>query len=388
LRPVRTPVRGDPVKIRLLVDSSEYWTALREDLAGARERIYVQTLSFEDDEVGRGLAHELLASRALDRRMLVDASIDLVLRDRVLYRPRNFFDPELRAHVAGTQRLVDRLCVGGVPVRKTNGMGPLFAGFFSRNHKKLVVLDRAVAYTGGINFCRHNFDWHDVMLRMEGEDVADFLAADFLDTWQGRNRHAIRSFGVNEVHLLDGATNAAAFEPILRLIDSAAREIVIHSPYFTFPFLDRIIGAARRGVRVTLLTPERNNWRLITPYVLWHAQREGFRVHRYPGRMSHVKALLIDDILVVGSCNFDYISYAGHQEIMLVIRESTVIDAFRRTVLEPDLAAAPLWRGSPNPVAGALSNALLRLTGGLGASITRLAPPKRIVAASEHHPVS
>jgi cardiolipin synthase len=375
------------VKIRVLVDSSEYWDVLRQDLAGARERVYVQTLSFEDDEVGRALAAELLAARAPDRRMLVDASIDLVLRDRVLYRPRNLFDADLRAHVAGTQRLVDRLCVGGVPVRKTHGMGPLFAGFFSRNHKKLVVIDRTVAYTGGINFCRHNFAWHDVMLRMEGEEVADFLAVDFLETWEGRNRHAVRSFGVNDVHLLDGATNAAAFEPILRLIESAAREIVIHSPYLTFPFLDAIIRAARRGVPVTLLTPERNNWRLVTPYVLWRTRREGFRVHRYPGRMSHVKALLIDESLVLGSCNFDYVSYAGHQEILLVVREPSVIDAFRRSVLEPDLAAAPLWQGSPNPVTGALSHAFLRFTSWVGASTTRLVPPKRIVAASEHHPV-
>jgi len=375
------------LKIDLLVDSSAYWEALRRDLAGARERVYVQTLSFEDDEVGRGIADELLASPARDRRLLVDAFIDLVLKDRFLYRPRNLLDAELRAHARSTQQLVDRVCSGGVPVRKTHGMRPKFAGFFSRNHKKLVVIDRAVAYTGGINFCQHNFDWHDLMVRMEGEDVVDFLAADFLATWEGRNRHAVRSFAGTEVHLLDGLSNPAAFQPLLELIDGASREIVVHSPYVTFPFLDRISAAARRGVPVTLLTPESNNWRLIASYVLWHAKQEGFRVHRYRGRMSHLKALLIDDALVLGSCNFDFISYRAHAEILLVVRDRGVIEEFRRAVLQPDLDAAPLWHGSPSAVAGALAHAALRVTSEVGVALTRLSPPVPVVAASEHHSV-
>jgi cardiolipin synthase len=375
------------VRIRILVDSAEYWDALRHDLASARERVYVQTLSFEADDVGRAIAAELLSSRAPDRRLLIDAYIDVVLRDRIRYLPRNLLDPELRTLAGDTRRLIDHLCEGGVPVRKTHGMGLLFAGFLSRNHKKLVVVDRNVVYTGGINFSQHNFDWHDVMIRMEGADIADFLAADFLDVWEGRSRHQVRVFDGTEVHLLDGRTNAAAFEPMLELIDSATHEIFIHSPYITFPFLDRIVAAGRRGVRVTLVTPERNNWPLVSSYVLWHARRGGFAVHRYHGRMSHLKALLVDDALVLGSCNFDYISYAGHQEIVLVIREPEVVDEFRRRVLEPDLAAAPPWHGRTSRLAGELADAILRVISRVGAALTRLTPPERIVSASEHHPV-
>jgi cardiolipin synthase len=373
------------MQVEILVDSAAYWDRLRRDLATARERVYIQTMSFEDDEVGRAIAAELLASRAPDRRMLVDAYIDVVLRDRIRYLPRNLLDADMRAHARGTQRLVDTLCKGGVPVRKTHGLGPLFLGFLSRNHKKLIVVDRTVAYTGGINFCRHNFDWHDVMIRMESQDVADFLAAEFVDGWEGRSRHQVRTFDGTEIHLLDGLSNAVAFEPILRLIDSAAREIVVHSPYVTFPFLDRIVAAGRRGVRVTLITPASNNWPVIGSYVLWHARRGGFAVHRYEGRMSHVKALLVDDVLVLGSCNFDYVSYSGHQEIILVMRDPSVVGEFRRVVLEPDLAAAPLWRGAVSDRTGALADAVLRGVSRVGAAVTRLLPPEPVVSASEHH---
>lgn len=378
------------MKVELLVDSAAFWSALRRDIASARERVYVQTFSFEDDDVGRALAAELLASRARDKRLVIDAFIDWALRDRTLYRPSAYFDRSLRAHAAATRQLVAHLCSSGVPVRKTNAMGRFYSGFFARNHKKLVVVDGAIAYVGGINFCQHNFDWHDLMVRFESEEIAEFLAADFLGTWEGTNRHGRRAVGDVEVHVLDGDTNAEAFAPILALIASARREIVVHSPYVTFPFLDGVIKARRRGVPVTLLTPEKNNVAVVAAYVLWHAEREGFRVHRYRGRMTHLKALLVDDVLVLGSSNFDYMSYAGHQEILVVVRDRAVVADFRRLVLEPDLAGAPLWPGTAHVLAGMLSDAFLRVVGRLGTAFTHLLPPERIVAcepiatASEH----
>jgi phosphatidylserine/phosphatidylglycerophosphate/cardiolipin synthase-like enzyme len=62
-------------------------------------------------------------------------------------------------------------------------------------------------------------------------------------------------------------------------------------------------------------------------------------VRLYDGRMSHIKAMLVDDeALVVGSSNFDYLSFHTHQEMIAIVRNPEVVAQYRRDVLEPDLA--------------------------------------------------
>lgn len=58
----------------------------------------------------------------------------------------------------------------------------------------------------------------------------------------------------------------------------------------------------------------------------------------YPGRMNHLKAMLVDGrSLIVGSSNFDFLSFHFLQEIVAVIRDPAVISEFRDNVLDPDL---------------------------------------------------
>ena len=55
--------------------------------------------------------------------------------------------------------------------------------------------------------------------------------------------------------------------------------------------------------------------------------------------MSHIKAMLVDDeALVVGSSNFDYLSFHTHQEVLAIVRSPEVIAQYKRDVLDPDLA--------------------------------------------------
>jgi cardiolipin synthase A/B len=349
------------VTIELTVGGAEFWERLREDIRNARVSVRIQTLSMEGDRAGLALAAELLDSAAPDRRLLIDSYTRYILSDRFLYAPRNWLDPALRDEARRTWGMVDELRHGGVGVQFTNPPGALLRRIAARDHKKLALIDDQIAYLGGINFSEHNFAWHDMMLRFADPELTRFLAADFDATWAGRNQNLSAVFGEIEVHLLNGQASGDSFDTLFRAIDAAEREIHIHSPYLSFPFVERLAEARGRGVSVHILTPDRNNYQTIKDYLLWKASGAGIDLWLYPERMMHLKAMLIDDrTLIMGSANFDWLSFRFCQEVVALIRDPHVIRQFRERILEPDLAASSRFSGPVKPLRGRLAEAQLR----------------------------
>jgi cardiolipin synthase A/B len=327
------------MKIELLVDFQEFWTRLSEDIRTAEKSLFVQTFALEGDSTGRQLSEALLSSSAPDRRILADSFTRVVLSDRFKYSPSALLDRGLRDEARQTISMRNELVSAGVQVRFTNAYGPTPRRLLSRNHKKLIVVDERTAYVGGINFSDHNGAWHDMMLRIEDTTAVQFLREDFLVTWGGDNRVAEKPFDGIEILTTDGKANRAVFQRVLDLVDAARQSIFIESPYVTFPFYERLREATRRGVRVMVLTPEHNNWRFFQNYARLESARSGVDLRFYRGRMSHLKAMLIDDeCLVAGSSNFDYLSYRIHQELIALITVPELIADFRERVMIPDLA--------------------------------------------------
>jgi cardiolipin synthase len=329
------------MNIELLVDSGEFWARLRTDLADARESAYLQTFSFEGDRVGTALGRRLESCAAKDRRLLVDGYSLLYHNDRVIPGPA-WADRSFRREVMLTHRWVDRLRTSGVGVRFGKPIGPTPLALLRRSHKKLAVFDERVAYLGGINFCDHNFAWHDMMLRVEDPDLARHLAEDFRASWSEESLASDRSFGPLRILSLDGRSNPAGFTPVVEAITQAREGIDVVSAYLSPPFTGHLAAAAARGVRVRILTPALNNKPSLARYVRYAAVRYGFEVIRYPGRMNHMKAMIIDDdLLIVGSSNFDGMSYHILEELVVMTRDPAVRAAFRDRVWDPDTAHDP-----------------------------------------------
>ena len=327
------------MKIELLIDFPEFWARLSEDIRAAAKSVFVQTFALEGDTTGGLLAAALLSSPAPDRRILADSFTRVVLSDRFKYSPAALFDRELRDEARQTIEMRSELTSAGVEIRFTNAYGPTPRRLLSRNHKKLIVVDNSVAYVGGINFSDHNGAWHDMMLRIEDANTVKFLREDFLQTWNGENRVARETTNGVEILTTDGRANRAVFQRLLDLIDGARQSIFVESPYVTFPFYERLREATRRGVRVMVVTPERNNWRFFQNYARLESARSDIDLRLFRGRMSHLKAMLIDDeCLIAGSTNFDYLSYRIHQELIALISIPEVIAEFRERVMIPDLA--------------------------------------------------
>jgi cardiolipin synthase A/B len=323
-------------KYELLVGSAAFLARASQDMIAARQRVLVQAMTFEGDAAGQSVAAAIGASPAIDRRVLVDDYTRHVINDRFLAMTR---DPALHAEAAATTAMFEALLSGGTGVRVTNPVGRNPLRYPLRNHKKLLVIDQT-AYLGGINFSDHNFEWHDLMVRVEDPAVAAWCAAGFEADWAGKPQ--ARAGVLPGIELIDatGQGNPAAFAPVVAALSSARRSLEVVSAYPTFPFVDAMAVSAQNGAEVRLYTPRPNNKPIVRDYLLAVAERSGIALRLTP-MMTHAKAALIDgEALVLGSSNFDFVSNRTNSEYVAIIRDAGLIAAFEREVLVPLRAGA------------------------------------------------
>lgn len=222
-----------------------------------------------------------------------------------------------------------------------------FTRFDLRLHRKLVLVDCKVAYTGSLNLVdpRHFKQnagvgqWVDAMVRVRGP-VVEPLAILFLSDWAFATEIADeRLREVSDVHPVRPAGSAAmqvipsgpgleggrVDQVLLTTIYRARNRIVLTSPYFIphEPLLAALIGAAQRGVAVELVIPER-----VDSWLAHNAGRAflrdllaaGVRVHLFRGGLLHTKSVLVDDTWgLFGSLNLDPRSLFLNFELTLAI---------------------------------------------------------------------
>jgi cardiolipin synthase A/B len=269
-------------------------------------------------------------------------------------------------------------------VHWTNPVGVLLLRFVGRNHKKLVLVDDRIAYVGGFNLCDHNLSWHDVMLRVEDERLGAFLRDDVRATLRGENLAHRGDFGGIEILMLDGIGNLRLCEPVLELIRGARESIVVQSPYVTSPFYQYLAQAVSRGVSVTVIAPEQNNKPRLKDYIQRAAGEAGIALRLYTSRMSHLKAMIVDDTaLVVGSSNFDYFSFEVQQKAVAIVRDPLVVREYHDTALAADLARCVAPTRTISPAWQSWRERALRVGARLAVRLhCRLDPARRVLRES------
>lgn len=336
-------------RYQLLVGSGDFWAQASRDLATAQVRVAVQAMTFEADAAGRSVADAILASPAAVRRVLVDDYSRNVINDTML--PLPFRPADVLAEARDTLAMFDHMNAAGVPVRVTNPVLGHLLRYPLRNHKKLLVMD-SVAHIGGINFSDHNFAWHDLMLRIEDAEIADFLVRDFDNDWAGTPRGVSATFGDIELVCFDGDTNGRLMQPLIDLVANASRSVEMVSAYPTMPFVGAMARAARNGAQVTIYSPAPNNKPVIRDYLSGIAGPAGIQLRLLP-QMTHTKAMLIDgEALVLGSSNFNFASHRTSSDIVAIVRNAGLIAEFEARLLGPARASSfaiaeariPAWR--------------------------------------------
>ena len=215
-----------------------------------------------------------------------------------------------------------------------------------RLHRKMVLVDDRVAVVGGMNLAREYMGptplpgrWVDVSMRIEGPAVGD-LAAVFRSDWAFASGEKLGALPVVEggpapvaagadteaLQVVPSGPDAASdriYDALLTGIFRAEKRLYIATPYFVpDDALDRALTlAARRGVDVRVLVPERSNHRLADLAGASHLRllaEAGARVQLYLPGMLHAKVVILDDDLaLVGSANVDMRSLFLDYEVAL-----------------------------------------------------------------------
>lgn len=223
-----------------------------------------------------------------------------------------------------------------------------------RNHRKLLIIDGKVGFTGSQNFIdssynkkgniRRGLHWKDLMVRFEGPIVAGIDALFATDWYCETDELILREHDVprpvKESPIdaqvvpsgpgFEGENNLRLFNA---LVYAATKQVIITSPYFVpdGSMLCAITTAAQSGLDVQLFASEIGD-----QAVVYHAQRSyyeellraGVRIWLYKApTVLHAKFFTIDDeVAVVGSSNMDMRSFALDLEISVMVRGRTIMD--------------------------------------------------------------
>lgn len=315
-------------RVDVLTTGSATFDAIVRAISEARTHVHVLYYIFEPDVTGTRIRDALIerARAGVNVRLLLDAVGSSKARHKKSFlRPLReagaeiaFFNPPGLAQLAG--RLLN-----------------------FRNHRKIVVTDGVVGFTGGINVTDKENDavtseraWRDTHVRLQGPCVA-WLQLVFLEDWCYATGTALRSEGLFPVQgdatgplvqILDSgpdkeqeAIKAAYFSAIT----AAERRVLVTSAYFVpdEAILFALQAAALRGVEVRVLVPETSDSATVSAAARSYYDdllRAGVHIHEYQPRMLHAKTLVVDDALaVIGTANFDNRSFRLNFEVTALI---------------------------------------------------------------------
>jgi len=322
----------------VLVDSGNFMLKLEQEVIKAKKSVYIQAMSFEGDEAGKSLIEILLKSNAKDIRLCIDSYSKLVINDQFIYSLRYLKSPKFRETIRNTKQFIEAAKSKGIQIKYTNPLGFLFLKYPRRNHKKMIVIDGEKMFIGGINFSNHNFEWHDFMLYLEKKSLSQTIEKDFLKTWSGTNQSIEINDGLSKIFFFDGYKSKYVYDEFFKHISSARKSINVLSPYVSNPLLSFIKNKVSKEVSVKIITPSVNNKSIFKHLLVRELKHKYFKLLEYQKGMSHLKAILIDDEkLIIGSSNFDFISYYYEQEVVLVTTAEEIVEEFKNKILEPDL---------------------------------------------------
>lgn len=352
-------------RVELLVDGGATYDALLTAIAGARDHVHLEYYIYEPDRIGTAVRDALVerARAGVRVRLLLDA-----MGSRRV--SRRFLRPLLEA--GGEHAWFHPV---QLPVLWRRPWLNL------RTHRKLVVIDGALGFTGGINVSDDQDErvrpgaYRDLHVRLEG-DVVQALAVTFLEDWAyatGRPapaplRPTPQPGTVASQVLVSGPDSS--LEAIHRMhvsaIHAAVRRVWLVTPYFVPGEAARmaLTSAALGGLDVRVLVPRRTDSLLVT-----YAARSyfdellaaGVGVYEYGPRLLHTKALLCDDDLaIVGSANFDHRSFRLNFEMSVMFRDVGVASALA-ALLDHECSVSVLRARAPASWRRDLPEGLARL---------------------------
>ncbi|MER2174514.1 MAG: cardiolipin synthase [Carnobacterium sp.] len=319
-------------KVELFTDGAKKFDSLIEDISKAEHHIHMIYYIIHNDKIGKRVltALEERAAAGVEVLVIYDA-----LGSRSL-RPKFF-----------------------KTLKKLGGKAEPFFGsklpivnlrFNYRNHRKIVVIDGKIGYTGGFNvgdeylgeYKKFGY-WRDTHLKIQGNAVLA-LQSRFLMDWNAAVSNHKLEYEENYFPLIDkkGHTNIQVvssgpdsdLEQIkkgyIKMISMAKESVFIQTPYFVpdDSVLESIQIAVMSGIDVKIMIPNKPDHPFIYRATMYYAEAmvdAGAEVYIYDNGFLHAKTVVVDgDICSIGTANFDIRSFKLNFEVNVFIYDDKI----------------------------------------------------------------
>ena len=337
------PCLGNDVKF--FCHGLEKIAVLKQDLLSAKKSINMEYYIFENDRVGKEILDILIqkAKEGVKVKLIYDSVGSK-------HAPKRFFR---KLSKAGGQ--VAEFFPPFMHIRLIN----LKLNY--RNHRKIVVIDGKIAYTGGINIRDDHMGmkkrlspWRDASVRIEGGGAFP-LQNIFLDDW----RYAANDSTPVEEHIAEYFPNPEPKgdvavqvltsgpdsnlqkikEAFIKMIVSAKKRVWLQTPYFVpdDAFMSALTIAQKSGVDVRIMLPAKPDKKSVYLSTISYAREMadiGVKIYFYNGFM-HAKAILVDDNKVsIGSCNLDNRSFGLNFECTAILYSESLNADYAESFIE------------------------------------------------------
>ncbi|WP_447757930.1 phospholipase D-like domain-containing protein [Pseudomonas moraviensis] len=306
----------DGNRFELLIDGPQFFPRMLEHIALAKEQIELELYLVEAGACAEAIVQALVA--AAERGV----------------RVRCLFDDY--GSLAFTLTLRQRLTEAGVELRFYNRLSwRRWVGNFYRDHRKLLLVDQCLAVVGGTGVTDEFWtpghdvsEWHEVMVEISGPLVIDWqllfdrqwIANRYRRAWRPAAHFGLprlprvpdKGEGMGRVAYADARQHRDILQSLFRALNSGQQRIWMATPYFlpTWQIRRSLRKAAARGVDVRLLL---TGPRTDHPSVRYAGHRyyprllkAGVQIFEYQPCFLHLKMVLVDDWVSIGSCNFDH----------------------------------------------------------------------------------
>lgn len=367
--------------LALLIDGPQFFVQMLARIDAAQQQVELELYLVESGACSSALLESLCAAarRGVAVRCLLDAfgAQGLYAADRQLLQ------------TAGVQVQWYN------PLRWKHGLRN-----FHRDHRKLLLVDGQFAFVGGSGATDEFWQpeqpcsrWHEVMVEISGPLVADWqqlferqwLASQAWIAWRPRMPLRLKSLpalpalgqGLGRVAFADASQYRDILLSLVRALRGSKQRIWLATPYFlpTWRVRRTLRQAAKRGVEVHLLLAGQNTDH---PPVRFAGQRyyasllkAGVRIFEYQPRFLHLKMVLVDDWVSVGSCNFDHWNLRFNLDANLEALDpqftASVAASFQadfadsQEITLADWRARPWWRRLQQSIWGSLDQLLVNL---------------------------
>ncbi len=315
-----------------------------------------------------------LAERSIDLEQFIFVPDDIgkqfleVFRQKTKQgvRVRLLWDAAGSFHFRGSA-IVEELKKDGIELRFFKTLVPRAIWnhrlWFFRNHRRSLVIDDAIAYTGSASIWEETHDWTETHIRIEGAVVQAITEA-FDAMWSRANKRVYR-WKRKAPEVFDEfsyVTNSPVrkmrylYKALYDAISNSKESILITTPYFSpnHTLLRELKRARARGVDITLLMPRTGDHIYVD--IGGHSffdqlLRAGIHIYLYEAGMLHSKSVIVDNWATIGTLNFDNVSFRYNFEANIVTTNFEFVTEFR-ALFEADKAKSTLltieeWKKRP-----------------------------------------